>query len=84
MNSTRAKRCLRVRGTQDLETVQQALSAVGSSCRWSMTVSSISGGREGSIVVCSGAVGRRLTIPVITATKPDLTRPPSHRPWTKD
>ena len=40
-----------MRGTHDLETRQHALSAVGSSCRWSTIRSSISGGRERDIVV---------------------------------
>ena len=51
LNVTRSKRYIRVRGTHDFETTQHALSVVGSSCRWSTTISSISGGRKRVIVV---------------------------------
>ena len=50
-NLTQSKRCLWVRGTHDLETREHALSAVGSSRRWSTMMSRISGGRESNIVV---------------------------------
>ena len=50
-NSTLAKRCIRARGAHDLETMQHVLSAVGSSYRWSMMRSRISGGRKSDIVV---------------------------------
>ena len=50
-SSTRAKRCLRVRETHDLETTQHVLSGVGSSCRWSTMRSRISGGREDDMMV---------------------------------
>src|SRR5882762_11428248 len=49
-NPTREKMCRRARGTHDLDTVQHALSVVGSSHRWSMMRSSISGGREGDMI----------------------------------
>jgi hypothetical protein len=52
-NSTLAKRWVRVRWIHDLETTQQTLSVVGSSCRWSMMRSRTSGGKEGDIVVCA-------------------------------
>ena len=48
-NLTRAKRWLRARGTHDLATTQQTLSAVWSSCR-------SSGGREHDIMVCTRTV----------------------------
>ena len=51
LNSTLAKRILRIRGIHDLETRQHDLRVLGSSCRWSTMKSRISGGREENIVV---------------------------------
>ena len=50
-NSTGEKRWLCARGTHDLATTQQALSAVESSCRWSTMWSRSSGEREHDIGV---------------------------------
>ena len=50
-NVTLAKRCFRVRGTQDLETRQQRSSARLVSCRWSTMESSSSDGKRGPDIV---------------------------------
>ena len=53
---THLKRCFRVRGTHDIETRQQVLSASRLSCKKSVMQSSISVGSWGSdIVVCGKA-----------------------------
>ena len=60
LNLTRAKMCLRVRGTHDLETAPHAKSAACWSWRPSTTRSSNSGGSGEDIVVCDGVVRRWL------------------------
>ena len=59
LNSTRAKRCPRDRGTHDLETTQHDLSEACSLHRWSTTRSIISGGRVWVIVVWTQRRGNR-------------------------
>ena len=61
-NPTWANRCLLVRGIHDLEVTQQASSVSGSSCRWSMMRSSISGGRGHDIVVQFQKSGKRIKV----------------------
>ena len=80
----RSKRCIRVRGTHDLETRQHALSVVGSSYRWSMMRSRISGGREDDI-----AVSCQVRSASLDRTRTDLIKRPhlsscdDHLRWTK-
>ena len=73
-NATLAKRCLRVRGSQDLETRQQLLSASIVSCRWSMMWSSSSAGRRGGGIDIVVAVRGKEAVLTHAGLHPDLVR----------